>query len=218
DTETRIEPLIYLGKLFLAVGYPEESRRCLEQALAAAHECGSALGRAHALCELAVYQTLDARWEQAGELLDESERLLRGEEDSSLRWNVLNARLQLLILAQKHEQAASLHESVAALQESDTTFVARARLGLLAMRQGKSDGEETWRTRIADFPEFAWRVSWYQAQKAHALQNPVLTRQEIEKAASRLRMIAEQLADEEQEKYLQTHDVKSFQQWARRVM
>jgi serine/threonine protein kinase/tetratricopeptide (TPR) repeat protein len=218
DLETRIEPLVYLGKLFLAIGYREESQGYFEQALKLAQECGSNLGRIHALCELALYHVANSNLPQAAQLLDESEKLLTDEADSLLRWNVLEARLQLLLAAQEKEKAAHLYRSAAAQGESDTPFVARARLGLLGLRQGESNVDKSWLTRTADFPEFAWRVSWYEAQRSHASHNPALTRQQIENAASRLRMIAEQLVDEEQEKYLQTPDVVSFRQWARTAL
>ncbi len=218
DVEAQVEPLVYLGKLHLTVGYDKESRRCFEQALSAAQECGSSLGRAHALMELALYCLAISDLEKASHFLDEAEGLLSDEADSALRLNLLFARLQMLVAAEEREKATQVYQSATRLPETENTWVARARLSLLALSQGESPKDQAWSSRIADFPEFAWRASWYQAQMAHASQNPRQMRQEIEKAASRLRMIAEQLAENERENYLHTQDARRFQKWARQVM
>jgi tetratricopeptide (TPR) repeat protein len=210
--------LVYLGKLHLTVGYEKESRRYFEQALSAAQECGSSLGHAHALVELALYCLTVSDPEKASQFLDEAEKLLSDDADSTLRLSLLFARLQMLVAAEEREKATQLYQSAAELPEAENTWVARARLSLLALSQGEYPRDQAWSSRIADFPEFAWRASWYQAQMAHASQHPREMRQEIEKAASRLRMIAEQLAENERDNYLRTQDAMRFQKWARQVM
>lgn len=218
DVEAQVEPLVYLGKLHLTVGYDEESRRYFEQALSAAQECGSSLGHAHALVELALYCLTVSDPEKASQFLDEAEKLLSDDADSTLRLSLLFARLQMLVAAEEREKAIQLYQSAAELPETENTWVARARLSLLALSQGECPKDQAWSSRIADFPEFAWRASWYQAQMAHTSQHPREMRQEIEKAASRLRMIAEQLAENERDNYLHTQDAVRFQKWARQVM
>jgi len=217
DMEARIEPLTYLGKLYLSIGLESEGRQCLEQVLSVARECDSEAGQAQALCELALYHLACSDLEKAGALLDEAERFIGNETDSVLHLNLLCARFQLLIATEKHEEASRLYESATALPVAQNTFVARARLGLLALAQGRTPNDDTWLSRIADFPEFAWRAAWYQAQTSHASRNQQVMRRELERAASRLRMIAEQLAEDEREKYLQTGDAIRFQQWVRQL-
>ncbi len=218
DVEAQIEPLIYLGKLSSAIGASEESQRFFEQAISTSREAGNEPGLARALGEFALHQMLFSDLEKANQLLDEADNYVQDDTDPALKLNLFYARSQLLLAAEENEKAADLYESVRTLPEATSTFVARAHLGLFALAHGKTPPDDSWFADIREFPEFSWRASWYQAQKFLTNQDRKSMLREVEKAAARLRMIAEQLSEKERGSYLQSSDVVRFQKWVKEAV
>ena len=218
DVEAQIEPLIYLGKLSSVIGAQEESQRYFEQAISTAREAGSDPGLARALGEFALHQIHVSNLETAKNLLDKADNLVQDDADPALKLNLFYARSQLLLAAEEKEKAADLCQSVQALPEATNTFVARAHLGLLMLAQGQTPPDDSWFSDIRAFPEFSWRASWYQAQKFLTKQDRQSMLREVEKAAARLRTIAEQLPEQERGSYLQSGEVVRFQKWVKKAV